>query len=276
MSRRREVPGSIRRDVKRTIGAARGRKFLATEAGPPAREKAPIAVGSRFARTSSMRSLLLAPLVVASCGAGRMLPAAAAHTIPGAPETAAAEVDGVRISADGDDWEARPADLAARLTPVKVRIINHSGSPALIEYERFKLVGAHGHVYQPIPLLPEDEKAPLDREGTIDPVYAASKFFVAPRYHGVYPTLSPWAHPLVREDSSFAERYNLWDQDLPSRAMQRMGLPEGVLADGGEISGFLYFENATRHESRLTFRADIDDGQSGDQLAEIAIPFRVQ
>lgn len=151
-----------------------------------------------------MRSLLLASLAIASCGAGRMRPAAAAHTVPGAPETAAAEVE------------------------------------------------------------------------TIHPVYAGAKFFVAPRYHGVYPTLSPWAQPLAREDSSFGERDHLWDKDLPSRAMQRMGLPEGGLADGGEISGFVYFENATRHESRLTFRADIDDGQSGDQLAEIAIPFRVQ
>ena len=58
--------------------------------------------------------------------------------------------------------------------------------------------------------------------------------------------------------------------------MLRMGLPEGVLADGGEISGFLYFEDANKHESRMTFRADIDDGQHGGQLAEIKIPFRVQ
>jgi hypothetical protein len=55
-----------------------------------------------------------------------------------------------------------------------------------------------------------------------------------------------------------------------------MGLPEGVLADGGQISGFLYFENVTRNESRLTFKADIDDVRQGDDVAEIDIPFRVR
>ncbi|HVV51305.1 MAG TPA: hypothetical protein VHO06_16670 [Polyangia bacterium] len=221
-------------------------------------------------------TLLSALFVVASCGQERMLPAASAHTVPGAPETASEEVGGVRVSADGDDWEARPSDLPDRLTPVKVRIINHSGAPAVIEYERFKLVGSHGRTYQALPLLPAEQATSLRRLGTIDPVYAASNFFVAPRYHGVYPTLSPWAQPLARDDSSFGERYRLWDDGLPTRSMERMGLPEGVLADGGEISGFLYFEDATKHESRLTFHADIDDVKTGDQLADIAIPFRVR
>src|SRR5579871_3733670 len=221
-----------------------------------------------------MRLVVLSLLLVVSCGQGRMLPAASAHDVPGAPEAASQEKAGVRVSADGDDWEARPADLPARLTPVKVRIVNHSGADALIEYERFELVGAHGHVYRAIPLLPADGET-ADGADPIHPVYAASKFYVAPRYHQAYPSLDPWSRPLARDDSSFGDRYKLWDRDLPTRAMRRMGLPEGVLVDGGEISGFLYFENATRHEKRLTFRADIDDEQTGDELAEITIPFQV-
>jgi len=60
------------------------------------------------------------------------------------------------------------------------------------------------------------------------------------------------------------------------RAIRRLGLPEGVLADGGEISGFLYFENATKRERRLTLRADIDGAQDGDRLTKIELPFQVQ
>ncbi|HZL19013.1 MAG TPA: hypothetical protein VFG23_14835 [Polyangia bacterium] len=211
-----------------------------------------------------------------SCAQGRMLPAASAHTIPGAPEAAAAEVEGVRVSAEGDDWDASPADLATRLTPVKVRIVNHSGSPARIEYQQFTLVGGHGHVYRAIPIVALDHATPVAGNGTIDPIYAASNFFVAPRYHDVYPTLEPWPHPLVRDDASSDQQDQRWGRGLPTRVMRRMGLPEGVLADGGEISGFLYFEDATKRESRLTFRAEIDNEQQGDQLAEIKIPFRVQ
>ena len=204
------------------------------------------------------------------------MPAASAHTVPGAPETAAAEVQGVRVSAEADDWDASPADLSTRLTPVKVRIVNHSGFPARIEYRQFTLVGGHGHVYRAIPVVPLNHETPVDGVGTITPIYAASKFFVAPRYHDVYPTLVPWPHPLARDDASADDRYQGWGDGLPTRAMRRMGLPEGVLADGGEISGFIYFEDATKRESRLTFRAEIDDEQQGDQLAEITIPFRVQ
>lgn len=205
-----------------------------------------------------------------------MLPAASAHTIPGAPEAAADEVQGVRVSAEGDDWSASPTDLSSRLTPVKVRIVNHSGAPARIEYQQFTLVGGHGHVYRAIPIVPLDHQTPVDGAGTIEPIYSAFNFFVAPRYHDVYPTLPAWPHPLARDDVSSNEPNQRWGQGLPTRAMRRMGLPEGVLADGGEISGFLYFEDATKRESRLTFRADINDEQQGDQLAEIKIPFRVQ
>jgi hypothetical protein len=215
-------------------------------------------------------------LAAVSCAQGRMLPAASAHTVPGAPEAAAAEVQGVRVSAEGDDWSASPADLSRRLTPVKVRLVNHSGVPARIEYQQFTLVGGHGHVYRAIPIVPLDHQAPVGGVGTIEPIYSASNFFVAPRYHDVYPTLPAWPHPLERDDASSTDQNQSWGQGLPTHAMRRMGLPEGVLADGGEISGFLYFEDATKRESRLTFRADIDDEEHGDQLAEIKIPFRVQ
>ena len=216
------------------------------------------------------------PLTVLSCGQGRMLPAASAHTVPGAPQAAAAEVQGIKISAEGDDWDASPVDLATRSTPVKVRIVNHSGAPARIEYQQLTLVGAHGHVYRAIPIVPLEHEAPVNGTGTITPIYAASNFFVAPRYHDIYPTLDAWPHPLARADASSDELYGLWGDDLPSRAMRRLGLPEGVLADSGEISGFIYFENATKRERRLTLRAEFADEQGGDQLAEITIPFVVQ
>ncbi len=205
-----------------------------------------------------------------------MLPAASAHTVPGAPEAAAAEVQGVRVSAEGDDWDASPADLSSRLTPVKVRIINHSGAPARIAYQQFTLLGADGRVYRAIPVVPLDHQSPVDDAGTIRPIYAASKFFVAPRYHDIYPTLAAWPHPLTLDAAASNDLYHRWDDGLPTRPMQRMGLPEGVLADGGEISGFIYFEDATKRERRLTFRADFQDEQNGDQLAEVKIPFLVR
>lgn len=225
------------------------------------------------------RSLALAAALALgglSCAEGKMLPAASAHVIPGAPETATAELEGVRVSADGDDWAASPADLSERLTPVKVRILNHSGSAVLIAYRQFTLVGAHGRAYHAIPPVPLEHAEGSGAVAAIEPVYAASNFYVAPRFHDVYPTLAAWTQPLDRQGDPSAERYQLWGHDLPTRAIRRMALPEGVLADGGEISGFLYFENATRRERRLTLRADLDGPQDGERVAKIELPFQVQ
>src|SRR6185312_3992245 len=104
----------------------------------------------------------------------------------------------------------------------------------------------------------------------------ASSFFVAPKLHDSYPSLDPWSAPLPRDDDFYARQYGRWDKDLPTRPMRRMALPEGVLADGGEISGFLYFENATRREKRVTFQADLGAPPQGDEITQIEIPFVVR
>ena len=233
--------------------------------------------GEMAFRRRSLGSLpaAIAALGAVACAQGTLLPAAAARTVPGAPEAAFDERSGVRLSAEANDWNAAPTDLPARLTPVKVRIVNHSGVPIEILYQQFMLKGTHGRVYQPIPLMPVDHQRP-DGIKPIHPIYSASSFYVGPAFHDVYPSLPAWSTPLPRDDAFYERQYQRWDKDLPTHAMQRMGLPEGVLADGGEISGFLYFENVTRKESRLTLKADIDDVRQGDELTEIDLPFLVR
>jgi hypothetical protein len=226
-----------------------------------------------FATGASIFLSLALGCGLAGCAEGRLLPAKSAHAIPDAPGAAAADDSGIRVSAEANDWSAAPADLAQRLTPIKVRLVNHSGQPIEVLYQQFALVGAHGHRYQPLPPAPIGEGA---RPPAVHPVYSAQNFFVAPRLHDVYPSLDPWSAPLPRDDDFYARQYQLWDHDLPSRPMRRMALPEGVLADGGEISGFLYFENATRKEKKVTFHAEIDQPPQGDELTELEIPFVVR
>ena len=218
----------------------------------------------------------LVALGMVACAQGKLLPAAAARTVPGAPEAAVVENSGIRVSAEGNDWTAAPADLPVHLTPVKVRIVNHSGVPIEILYQQFMFKGTHGRVYRPIPLTPIDHQRPDGVATPIHPIYSASHFYVGPGFHDVYPSIPAWSTPLPRDDAFYERQYQKWEKDLPTPAMRRLGLPEGVLADGGEISGFLYFDNVTRKESRLTFKADIDEARQGDELTEIDIPFLVQ
>ena len=212
--------------------------------------------------------------LVGGCSHGQLVPAASAHLIPGAPTAAFDEQEGVRVSVNGDAWRGAPADLAKRLTPVKVRLINHSGKPLQILYERFTMWGANGRRYRPLPVVPLDHDGA--RATPLTPIFANANFFVGPRYRDVYPSLESWSEPLQRDEAFYQHQYQLWGEGLPTTQMQRSALPEGVLGEGGEMSGYLYFENATRDEDHLKFRAELDEARGVDVVATIEVPFRVE
>jgi hypothetical protein len=215
-------------------------------------------------------------LVPLACGHDRMLPASTTRVIPDAPGFAVVEQDGVRLAASGDDWTARPADLPDRLTPVRVRIVNHSGCALQILYSRFALAGARGRLYRPLPPVLLFHERPVDSAGTVRPFFASANFFVRQAYRDVYPSLPPWPTRLPSEDRFYEHQYKLWGRNLPTPEVQRMGLPEGVLDNGGQISGFLFFENATGRERKLLFKADLEEGQGDRTVTSISIPFRVE
>jgi hypothetical protein len=177
---------------------------------------------------------------------------------------------------------------------VKVRIKNNSGRPVRLLYEDFVLVGDTGHKYYAIPPLPlaADGQGPPHR---VQPTYSSTKFFVAPRFGDSYSTLIPWTEPLPRDDGAYRRRHKEWAGAPPDTLALRAGLPEGVLADGGTVSGYLYFENPIAHENHVSFRAQLShvqgganadaesasrdadaDNRSDGQVASIEIPFRVQ
>ena len=223
-----------------------------------------------------MRSILIpsvAALLMAGCGHGKLVPGPSATIVPGAPGAAYRIVDGVRCSADVEAWVGRPGALPASVTPVKVRIVNSSGSSIRLLYQDFALVGKNGRKYLPVPVLSmePDENAPR-----LDPVYASTKFFVAPRFKDVYQALEAWPQPLGRDDDLYQTQYRLWGKQHPSLEVLRMGMPEGVLADGGVISGFLYFENPVGNEDHLTFEAEFDATDGHATVSSVQIPFRVQ
>jgi hypothetical protein len=209
----------------------------------------------------------------AGCSHGVLLPADSANVVPGAPTVAFDERGGVRVSVNGDDWKGDPGDLADHLTPLKIRVVNRSGQALQILYERFSLVGANGRTYRPLPVVPllhDGGGAPR-----LLPIFSSANFFVGPRYRDVYPSLNAWPDPLPRDDTFYQRQFRRWGTMHPTAQMQRSALPEGVLGDGGEMSGFLYFENATRHEDRLRFKAEIDEGRDGQLVANIELPLRV-
>jgi hypothetical protein len=224
-------------------------------------------------RGLSLRIAAILAFVGASgCGSGVLVPAPSAKVISGAPKAAFQEAAGVGCSADTGAWPERAPKPPDSVVPVKVRVRNQSGKAIRLLAEDFVLVGKSGQKYRPIPVLPLDTEN-LPR---LKPVYASVKFYVAPRFRTAYPTLEPWSAGLARDQALYDRQFDRWGKRRPTLEMIRMALPEGVLEDGGLISGFLFFESPLDDEDRVTFQADFAPGEGAGTVASIEIPFRVR
>jgi hypothetical protein len=211
-------------------------------------------------------------VVAVGCGHGALVPARSAQVVSGAPRAAYAVVEGVRCSADVGAWTERSGKLPDHVLAVKVRIKNQSGKAVRLLAEDFVLVGKSGHDYRPMPVLPLD----ADRLPRLNPIYASNKFYVAPRFRDAYPTIEPWSAQLQRDEDLYDRQFRRWGKQGPTLEMIRLALPEGVLDDGGVISGFLFFESPLDDEDRVTFQADFGPGDGSGTVASVEIPFRVQ
>jgi hypothetical protein len=72
--------------------------------------------------------------------------------------------------------------------------------------------------------------------------------------------------------------YRVWGVHLPTRDMIRHAIPEGVLENGGRLSGFLYFPKVDRRhqEEGLKFSIDLVDASTQEHIGQITIPFEIR
>jgi hypothetical protein len=224
---------------------------------------------------STIGAIALVAAAAVGCGHGALTPASSARVVPNAPTAAYSVADGVRCSANVGAWNGREDELPRFLVPVKVRIKNDSGQPIRVLYEDFALVGSKGRSYHPVPVLPIDADA-RKQIPKLAPIYASSKFFVAPGFRDVYATLEPWTAPLQRDDALYDRLFRRWGKQPPPLDVLRVALPEGVLDEGGVVTGYLFFESPLDKEDRVTFAAIFDGGDGRATVASIEIPFKIE
>jgi hypothetical protein len=202
------------------------------------------------------RVLALAALLAAGCAG----PARSSE--PPASVTAG----GVEIAAATGAWRGWPPNLSALVTPIHVRLVNRGEVPLRVEPRVFALplpdggrlaaappAEVRGVVAGPAPTSRQDEGLALgptrDRSG--------AGWALNDR------TLDPRADATQEPDATWA---------LPSADMLELALPEGVLAPGATVSGFVYFERARAGAAPASMTARLLDARTGEPLGTVEVP----
>lgn len=218
-------------------------------------------------------TLILLGLVAQACAhQPELTPAPNAHRVAGQPLAATATAAGVMVTAFIDTWNGSPPDLRQGLTPIEVKIENHSDRPIRIRYNEFSLVTQTGYALALLP--PYDiRSAPLARQHS--PGFIHRGFALAPYYPELfYPGVPLWPHPWLLDESFYGENYTRWPQALPTRDLIERALPEGVIQPNGLISGFVYFPALRSGHYMVSFTVQVVEA-NGTELGKVSIPFEV-
>ena len=194
-------------------------------------------VGPRAKRVRTIMLLTFAFSMI-GCSAKRLILVPAPNAILAAqPNTVQGSSQGISILVQANAWNEYPRTLDRELIPLKVTIRNDSGRDLAIRYEDFVLIAENNHRYSDI--HPDQIRG-----------------------YG-YEHLEPyWAF----SDAYYAE------VRLPTEAMLRQGMSEGVLSAGGEIRGFLYFSRPSQAPKAITFSAVLVDAHTKQKFGGVNVP----
>lgn len=224
-------------------------------------------------------AMLAAAALAAACGGrGTVL-----ETVEGRA-TVVEERAGVEMAVTGGKWEGKPARLQETLTPLRVAIRNRSGRPLRVRFREFKLLSPAGRRYDAIPPYEMEATAKKTVILPVSPAFTYDRFSVVPYAADLYVSGPPrWVDPFPYDWSYYGPHYGQWpshsvevDVPLPTADMVARALPEGVIEDGGEASGFVYLQKLPSELAEVTFQADLVDARTGEFFGAISAPFRVK
>jgi hypothetical protein len=201
-----------------------------------------ISVDSMVARWIVSALLLALIISTGGCAAKHvvLVPATNAMLAP-QPNSAQGSSEGVSVQLRVNAWDDDPKTLDKDLVPMEIAIQNDSGRPLAIRYEDFALIAADNRRYSDIPPY----RIAGDSYEHLQPYWAYSDAYYSP----------------VR---------------LPTMAMLQDAMSEGVVADHGRITGFLYFTKPTGQSQQLVFHATLVDMRTGTKFGEIVVPLAMK
>ncbi len=229
-------------------------------------------------RMNARSALLLAAALAAACAAQKTTLKPASGAVADV-----ARADGVQVTVAGGGWTGHPAELEGTLTPLRVDIRNDSGRPIRVRFDEIKLVSPAGREYAALPPYEIDETLTEPVDKPLDPEFAHDRFYVVPYASRHFtPGLRPWNEPFAYDAAYYGPLYAEWpaysrrvEVKLPTEDMVSRGLPEGVIEDGGSVSGFVYFQKVPGSLDRVDFRAELVDARTGEEFGTVTVPLAV-
>jgi hypothetical protein len=218
--------------------------------------------------------MLLSQLLAVACSSEmtQLQPAAA---VVGSAQAVTRD-SGVTLSVATRTWPGANR-VDEMVTALQVRIENESAHAILIRHSDFSLVSSAGTRYLAIPPVRVDASS-LRVDASyefISPDFEYVEFRAAPYYASIFPGLPTYAD--FSADPSHYGYYDYWRRSgLPTPSMLARALPEGVLDEGGRLSGWLYFQKLTERDERVALRASFEAAVSGTRVASFEIPFTVK
>ncbi len=187
----------------------------------------------------------------------------------------------VKVTVTADAWKG-DSTIENYVTPLKFSVENNNEQPIKITYENIDLINKKDNdVYSALPVYKvtgEAENAKLadNYEVVVDAKVKHKEFFVYPLYTGVYTDLPTTDYPFYEDSAFYSEYYNVWDDTgLPTPEMRKEALPEGILAQGGSLSGFIFFQKVDPDLKQVTLSMDIVNAETNKVFGKIEIPFWV-
>lgn len=236
---------------------------------------------------SAPRRALVLALALGACARTSITLAPGAQTVPGAADVGVQQVAGVRVTVQADAW---PGDrrVAEVVHAVRVTIANGSGMTLRVKYGDFALVSAGGRRYAALPPVKVEGEllSPLLADGyapILAPGFVHRGFYLAPYFGRLYPGLPVWRSRYAFYDPWYYGAYypSLARAMRPTVEMLGLALPEGVLEPGGQVGGFVYFQQVAPGTASVTLHAalvavaDSAGAASHAMLGDVAIPFSV-
>jgi hypothetical protein len=199
-----------------------------------------------------MRRTLLAALLVLGCASGRVMlvPGETARTAADDPQAAEARAAGISLAVDGTAWKGVP--VSERITPLWVHIENEGQAPIEIHAADFALT-APGHETRTALSALSASDSRMEHVSNGDPALDSTEC----------PALSGLGGPGVGDGYSRVETSN-------AQALRANALPEGTLAPGAHVEGYLYFDHVNSLGPSLELHARLSDDQQ--HVSEVSVP----